>query len=225
MTSKKLITSDAALDRVVAILWGLPWLEILAEAWKVGRKLWDGMAHEGMYEVLEHEATLELQDKNGKRALVRKRQRIRYLQNNIIAYQDQGWGDGEILINYRCTPGKVVDLYRPGQKTFLLISLRETKHRGDVDEFNIQWRFRNGFLRDTELWETEVSHKTKQLRIRVIFPESRPPQRVWVIENLRRRKRRLGEGSQSRMRDGRWLLVWETQKPRLNERYQLQWEW
>jgi hypothetical protein len=225
MVAKIRITSDAVLDRMVAIVWALPWLEILAEVWKVGFKLWNGMAHEGMYEVLEHAVTLELQDKNGRRALVRKRQRVRYLQNNIIAYQDQAWGDGEILVNYRCSPGKVVDLYRPGQKTFLLISLRETKHRGDVDEFNIRWRMRNGFLRETELWGTEVNHKTKQLRIRVIFPRSRPPRRVWVIESLRRRKRRLGEKSQTRLRDGRWLVVWETQKPRLNEQYQLQWEW
>ena len=138
MTTKIRLTSDAVLDRLVTILWGLPWLEILAEAWKVGLKLWNGMAHEGMYEVLEHVATLELQDKDGKRAQVRKRQKVRYLQNNIIAFQDQAWGDGEILINYRCTPGTVVDRYRPGMKTFLLISLRETKHRGNVDNFKIK---------------------------------------------------------------------------------------
>ena len=225
MTTKIQITSEAVLDRLVAIVWGLPWLEILAEAWKVGLKLWNGMAHEGMYEVLEHVATLELQDKNGIKALVRKRQKVRYLQNNIIAFQDQAWGDGEILINYRCTPGTVVDSYRPGLKTFLLISLRETKRRGDVDDFNIQWGIRNGFLRKTELLETEISHKTRQLTIRVIFPEDRPPKRAWIIESLRRRKQLLGKDSQVRMRDGRWLISWETKQPRLNERYQLQWEW
>jgi len=225
MAAKIPTTSDAVLDRLVAIVWGLPWLEILSEVWKAGLKLWNGMAHEGMYEVLDHTVTLELQDKNGQQALVRKRQKVRYLQNNIIAYQDQAWGDGEILLDYRCTPGTVVDKYRPGQKTLLLISLRETKHRGDVDEFNIQWRTRNGFLRETELWETVVSHKTKKLKIQVIFPLSRPPRRVWIIENLCRRKRRLGEGAQTRMRDGRWLVAWETIKPRLNEQYQLQWDW
>ena len=42
------------------------------------------MAHEGMYEVLEHEATLELQDKNGRRAQLRKRQRVRYFTDGVI---------------------------------------------------------------------------------------------------------------------------------------------
>jgi hypothetical protein len=31
------------------------------------------------------------------------------MQDNVIAYQDQAWGDGEILLNYRCTPGTPVD--------------------------------------------------------------------------------------------------------------------
>ena len=45
-----------------------------------------------------------------------KRQRVRYLQNNIIAYQDQAWGDGEMLVNYRCSPGVPVDRYKLGHK-------------------------------------------------------------------------------------------------------------
>jgi hypothetical protein len=50
-----------------------------------------GPADEGMYEVLEYESTLELLDRQGKRARFGKRQKVRYLQNNIITYQDQGW--------------------------------------------------------------------------------------------------------------------------------------
>jgi len=54
-----------------------------------------------MYEVLEYESTLELKDRGGKRATFKKREKVRYLQDNVIAYQDQAWGDGEILVNYR----------------------------------------------------------------------------------------------------------------------------
>src|SRR5205823_4768834 len=93
------------LDRLAAALSSWPWLKILAEGWKVVRQVWRGVADEGMYEVLEHESTLELQDSQGEQAFFRKRQKVRYLQNHIIAYQDQAWGDGEILVNYRCTPG------------------------------------------------------------------------------------------------------------------------
>ena len=55
-----------------------------------------------MYDVLEYESTLELKDRGGKRATFQKREKVRYRQDNIIAYQNQAWGDGEVLLNYRC---------------------------------------------------------------------------------------------------------------------------
>ena len=78
----------------------------------------------------KHESTLEILDTKGTKAQFHKRQRVRYLQDSIIAYQDQAWGDGDILIDYRCSPGVEVDRHRPGQKTYILISLRDVKRRG-----------------------------------------------------------------------------------------------
>jgi len=70
-----------------------------------------------MCEVLRYESTLELKDRGGERATFKKREQVRYLQDNVIAYQDQAWGDGEILVNYRCSPGTPVDRYQSGYKT------------------------------------------------------------------------------------------------------------
>ncbi|MGD8998575.1 MAG: hypothetical protein PVH80_10740, partial [Anaerolineae bacterium] len=58
---------------------------------------------------------------------------------SLVAYLAEAWGDGEILLNYRCTPGAPVDRYRSGYKTTILISRRQVKNKGDVDEFNIEW--------------------------------------------------------------------------------------
>jgi len=183
------------------------------------------MADEGMYEVVDYKSTLELLDKRGHRARLNKRERVRYLQNNIIAYQDQAWGDGEILVNYKCSPGVVVDQYRPGNKTYILISLREIKKRGDVDEFHIQWEQHKGFSREREQWGTEVRHRTKRLRLEVIFPKTRPPLQAWIAEYLRRRTRPLGQDARRQLPDGRWLVWWETEHPRFHEEYVLKWEW
>lgn len=202
-----------------------PWIEFLLELWKFGRKVLRGWAEEGMYEVLEYTSTLELLDTQGEQALVRKHERVKYLQNNIIAYQDQAWGDGDILINYRCSPGVPVDQYRPGKKTYILISLREIKNRGDVDEFNIEWEIRHGFLRPTELWDAEINHRMKAFKIQVIFPQARPPIRVSLIEDLTRRTALLGDSTQVQLPDGRWLVSWETHRPRPHETYSLKWEW
>ena len=203
----------------------LSWLEPLVNLWKMLRKALRGMADEGMYEVLAYESTLELLDPRGERAQVRKYERVRYLQNHIVAYQDEAWGDGEILINYHCTPGIPVDRYRPGKKTHILISLREVKNRGDTDEFHIEWEMRNGFRRATELWEAQINHRMNQFKIQVIFPQSRPPRKAALIEGATRRAHPLGPETCRQLPDGRWQVYWETNRPRLHETYSLQWEW
>ncbi len=206
-------------------LTGLPLWDTVTGLYKLGRKVWLASRRGGIYEVLEHESSLELLDDEGMRAHFRKRQKVRYLQDNIIAYQDQAWGDGKILLGYRCTPGVAVDFHRPGNKTIILIALHEVKNSGDIDDFDIDWKIRNGFLRSQELWETTISHVTRHLKIHVIFPKARPPQRACLVEDTRRRTIVLGDDYQRHLPDGRWQVSWETDHPRLNERYLLEWEW
>jgi len=179
----------------------------------------------GLYEVLEYESILELKDKLGENAYFCKREKVRYLQNSIIAYQDQAWGDGDILLNYRCTPGTPVDRYRPGNRTYILISLRNVRNKGDIDEFKIEWGIHKGFLRPSELWETDVSHPTRQMTIQIVFPKMRPPTRVGLIESNLRKTTSLSQEGISQYPDGRWLVKWETQSVRLNEKYIIEWDW
>ena len=153
--------------------------------WKLLPQVMGGGSVRGLYEVLEYESTLELKDRKGKKATFRKREKVRYLQDSVIAYQDQAWGDGEILLDYRCTPGTPVDRYRTGYKTYILISRREVKNREDLDEFHVEWRIRDGFVRETEQWETHVTHPTRHLELQVIFPKSRPPLRAALLPTWR----------------------------------------
>jgi len=79
---------------------------------------------DGVYEVLDYESTLEIHDSRGTRATFSKTKKVRYLQNNVIAFQDYAWGDGNILLNYHTSRGKPVDLYRSGFKTYILKTLK-----------------------------------------------------------------------------------------------------
>lgn len=115
--------------------------------------------------MLDYSIRLELKDPEGRKALVSKRERVKYLQNNIIAFQDQAWGDGKILQSYECTPGIPVDKYRSGYKTHILISLRGIKNRGDIDEFKIRWGISWGFLSLTGFLATDVDHKTDAVKV------------------------------------------------------------
>ena len=79
-------------NKLINVMPYLSWFDALADIWKLGSKAIRGLSVDGMYEVLEYESTLELKDRKGKQALFRKREKVRYLQDNIIAYQDQAWG-------------------------------------------------------------------------------------------------------------------------------------
>ncbi len=204
---------------------GFPLWEFVRRMVQIGKRVRSILVPGGIYEVLDYESTLELKDAQGVEAVFGKRENVRYLQNNIIAYQDQAWGDGEILLDYRAVPGKAVDFYRPGRKTYILISIQNVRNFGDQDEFWIEWGMRNCFLRPKELWETAVDHPTRRLRINLIFPAARPPLRIWLIEDARRRGTILSDENLSQSLDGRWRVHWETSQPRQGERYILQWEW
>ena len=217
--------SKQLLPRIGSILLDLPWIEIIGEFWKITNKLMRGFASEGMYETLEYESTLELHNSKGTKATFKKRKKIRYLQDNIIAYHDHAWGDGRILLNYRTSRGKAVDRYRSGYKTYILISLREVKNRDDIDEFNIQWDIGDGFLTEDGYWSTDISQRTKHVKMSVIFPKARPPLQLLIEESNRKRTKMLGPDAKKRLPDGRWKVTWETDKPRLFEVYVLRWIW
>jgi len=102
------------------------------------------------------------------------------------------WGNGEIFLNYRCTPVTPIDRYRSGYKTNILISRRKVKNKVDVDEFNIEWGIRQRFRQQAEQWETHVAHRTKRLKIEVVFPGSRPPRFPILIEGNHQRSHDLG---------------------------------
>jgi len=87
------------MGRLLVAILSSRWIDALSDLWKLGRKISSGLAEEGMYEVLEYEWVLELLDPHGERAQFRKRERVRYLQSQTIAYQDQAWADGEILLD------------------------------------------------------------------------------------------------------------------------------
>lgn len=218
-------SNSATSSKLISLILGLPWVEIVTNAWRFGRKIMRGLSNEGMYEVLDYESTLEIQDIKGRKATIAKRQKVRYLQDNIIAYQDQGWGDGKILIDYQCSPGKAVDRYPFGHKEIVLISLQKAKNKGMTDEFKIQWKMRDGFIKENESWATLIQHRTRSLRINIIFPRGRSPKDAYLVEGNSRRRYPLDSSQISQLSDGRWQIKWQSQKLKLYETYIIEWIW
>jgi hypothetical protein len=201
------------------------WFSMALEGWRIIRRLLSRRTQEGMYEILDYDSVLEIQDPRGEVAVFKRRQKVRFLQDNIIAYQDFAWGDGNILADYRCSPGVPVDQYQDGYRHNILISLRETKNKGDVVDFNIERKVTGGFTKPNEWRQVMLEHKTRKLRIAVIFPKDRPCQRATLTERNINRTTALGEDHFNLLPDGRQMLSWETARPRLFELYTIKWRW
>lgn len=187
--------------------------------------LWRASRFDGLYKVREHEVQLTLLDNEGRQAAYSKQQRVVFLHNEITAIQDQAWGDGDFLADYKCSPGVLVDTYREGYRYRMLISLRRTKNCGEEETFHIERRIVDGFTGSAENFQTQVDHPTAYLTIAVIFPSTRLPQHVTFTEQNTRLNVWANEESKQQLPDGRLQVLWKIRRPRLYEAYNINWEW
>lgn len=114
------------------------------DAWNILSHLWDKFHYHGMYEILDYDSTLEIVDPKGEKAVLTRREVVRFLQDNVVAIHDHAWGDGKLFAKYSCQPGVPVDFYEDGSKYNVLISLRETKNRGEGQTRNTNHDDRHG---------------------------------------------------------------------------------
>jgi hypothetical protein len=180
---------------------------------------------QGIYDVLDQSRTITLHDPKGRVATVDTTQRVRFRQNHIATLLDHVWGDGRILQEYRCSPGVPVDRYKEGTRHVVLISLREHKNRGDELTFTTHRQVIGGFTRASECWETEVYHRTRRLEVRLLFPRQRRCRRATVTVQSTGQTVALGPSCWRFLPNGKQELVWACDKPKLNERYLLSWDW
>lgn len=215
--------SPTSLLRIFLSLPVLSQLTGLLELYQMLRQWWPGSGD--MYEILDYEASLELLDVRGELAVFRKRQRVKFLQNNIIAFEDYAWGDGDMLEDYTCSPGVVVDKYQEGDRWNILISLRETKSKGDIEEFSIERTEKNGFMKAEEWLQTEVRRRIRRLQMAIIFPKKRHCQRAILLQRRHNRVAVLGPEAYHTLPDGRQRLTWETTNARPYDIYTIRWQW
>ena len=203
---------------------GIPWFDLLEKAWDVRHKLLPNAFKKGMYEVLEYETTVEIHDVKGRNATVTKVEKVRFLQDNVIAFQDQAWGDGKILQDYKCSPGVPVDFYRSGHKTHVLISLRDVMNKGNEEIFHIAWKMKDGFLKKHNSWSTDIDHQTKKLLVILVFPHDRIPKNIRFVVNNKNKSHSIRKENPRQLSDKRWKICCEVINPMLNGKYTLYWE-
>jgi hypothetical protein len=214
-------TAPPDLLRWFLSLFSLGQVTMLWDLYQIGKQWWPG--NTDIYEILDYEASVELLDPSGEKAIFRKRQKVKFLQNNIIAFEDYAWGDGNILAAYKCSPGVVVDKYQEGDRWNILISLRETKSKGDIEEFYIERMEHGTFMQREEWLQTEIRRRTRHLSMSIVFPQERRCQRAIVQQRTHNRVIELGSEHLHSLPDGRQRLYWETNQVRPYEVYTMRW--
>ena len=200
-------------------------LEKILDTWNVLSRLRDKARYHGMYEILDYDATLEIQDSKGKKAVLTRREVIRFLQDNVVAVHDHTWGDGQLFAKYQCQPGVPVDFYEDGSKHNVLISLRETKDRGDIVELWIERVVRDALLKKQEWFETEIDHLMRTLKLSIIFPRKRPCRRATLSQRSIGKTTLLAQNHFALLPDGKQKLTWGAKHPKLHDRYTIKWTW
>jgi hypothetical protein len=200
-------------------------LKNLIDAWDLWAQLKSKITYHGMYEILDYRSTLDLSDPRGEMANISRYQMIRFLQDNIVALHDHAWGDGDLFHKYHCQPGTAVDFYRDGSKWNILVSLRETKNRGDTIPFLVERTIADGFLKNNEWLETEVDHLTSHLQLSIVFPKARPCLRATLTQKTSGKTKVLDAQHFRTLGNGRQELTLAITRPKIHECYLVKWDW
>jgi hypothetical protein len=184
-----------------------------------------GGGYHALYEVLRFEVTLELLDPQGETAVLEREQELRFLQDGVVGLYHQVWGEGELFDDYQVEPGIIADRFQLGSRHITLISLRQIKNRGDSLRLRIRRQVKRGWTQPEEWLETTVNHRTRFVRVRVVFPAARPPGHVAMTEEEAGSVQELDHRSWSVDDQGRTVIIWQKRAPALGETYLLRWSW
>ena len=198
---------------------------ILTDLYSWGKSSIQKLRKPGMYEVLDYESTLEIMDPRGMVAKFQKSERVCFLQDNVIAIQDQLWGFKKNIYDYKCSPGVPVDFYASGHKTLVVISLREIYSKKDEVDLNMQWYLKGDPIGKTGSWETYINQYSHKITLNVIFPSERPPVRIWINERNKKKYIEVDKKALSQLPDKQWQMTWENKNPVMYETYTMKWEW
>ncbi len=180
----------------------------------------------GLYDVLRDESVWDIKEPAGETVLTRTRE-LRFLQDGVFAVRDYAWGTGDVgnsRDTYECDPGYPADFFDARGRQNVIISLRDSRQRGETETLVVTRRMRGMFPKDSEWITMEPLAPTDYLAFSILFPADRLPQAAWWNENSRpehNRKRLTPEGTG----DGRQKVSVEIPKPALREAYTVWWDW
>lgn len=179
----------------------------------------EGMEH-SPYRVLSYHSVISFDSPAGQYALVRRTQRVRFLQHDVRAVLDHVWGDGVPIAHYDHNSGQLEDTFVDRGIRHLVIGLLRRAQRGDVRTFQVEQLAIAGFAAADEWLETKIDHPTDVLSREVRFPIERPCRWAELHAGPVRMIIPVRRG-----RDGRTRIRFRVYRPVENLSYCLHWRW
>lgn len=175
------------------------------------------------YENVTLSIELEICDGRGRKAVLRRTQRVRFLSGEAGVVRDVVWGEGRSLAGYRVEGAEQLSVRHEGSKKVVLLGLPSSPGRGEDVTLKTERTIMRGFEKDEGYLEAVVERPTKRLRLYVLFPRSRPPKEVHVessppVVATRALSVRLTRG-------GKGFATWGVDHPKLLVTYRLRWVW
>ncbi len=162
-------------------------------------------------------------------ACVTKNNRVRFIQNNVLAIPDYIWGDGSTSSDYSCDPGEKVAEHREGAKNCVVIALDRMYKRDDELDIRIIRTVRGAFLESEEWVEVKPVAGTPALSFTLLWPAGRPPRGTTLtLENERRNRRKvttLTDDDLEWHEGGRRKFARHFANPSADEVIRIDWKW
>lgn len=175
------------------------------------------------YETLWLDLALDLVDRTGERAILTRRQCVRFHGLDGAIVRELVWGDGEQLVRYTAGNARRLTVLPEGSKRVVLLAPDRQPVPGGQLTITSRRTIRGGFRAANEYCEALLERPTGRLAITVRFPLGRPPKHAQVIlasteTVLRTLPVRYGA-------DGRAVLRCRLRNPVPAVVYSLRWQW
>jgi hypothetical protein len=175
------------------------------------------------YETVSLALVLELHDTRGERAVLRRRQRVRFLGDGAAVVRELLWGEGDQLVRYQAHGARRLGVRVEGSKRAVLLDPHTRPSPGDRLTIESRRSIRGGFTRRQEYCEAVLERPTGRLELTVLFPPHRPPTTAQLVQAPSERVlRRLHVRFRA---DGRAVVRCRLQQPVVGTTFSLRWTW
>jgi len=174
------------------------------------------------YENLLLEFSLDLKDRQGRTAVITRKQRVHFFTTEAGVLSSPVWGEGSQLKRYWLSGVRRLGIRPEGSRRVLLLGLAQPAQPGMVAQVASEQTVANAFLKKQEYLEAVVERPTKRLSLRALFPKGRPPTEASMSASSTRTAARLP----IRLgKDGRARLSYTVREPLLGAVYSMRWAW